>query len=175
MVEAHERFHDRYRMLMDVYEVNEKLNSRADEKATALLTLSGAITSVAILLLSTNYMTSNPDFKISLGILIIFGFISMLFLVHAVRPFFRRSAVTVKSNGIIYFKDILECKDPAGFKARVDEFEADLEKFLDSLEISIFVIAKILKRKFRSLDLAVTSIFFGVVLLVISAILGQFL
>ncbi|MFQ6124105.1 MAG: hypothetical protein ACE5R6_05790 [Candidatus Heimdallarchaeota archaeon] len=119
MVESHERFHDRYRMLMDVYEVNEKLNSRTDEKATALLTLSGAITSIAILLLFTDYMTSNPAFQVSLGILILFGFISMLFFVHAVHPFFWRSAVTVKSNGIIYFKDKLECKDPAGFKALI--------------------------------------------------------
>ena len=77
MVEAQERFHDRYRMLMDVYQVNEKLNSRADEKATALLTLSGAITSIAILLLSTYYITTNPAFKISLGILMLF-FLVML-------------------------------------------------------------------------------------------------
>ena len=175
MVEAHEKYHDRYRMLMDIYNANEKLNERADDKATALLTLSGAISSVAILLLTTDYVATNTAFRISLSILILFSFMSMLFLVHAIRPFFRRTANKIESHGIFFFKDIIACKDPPGYKKRVDEFEEDLNKFLDSLEISIFVIAQILKRKFNNLDRAVTSIFFGVFLLIVSGLVGQLL
>jgi len=167
--------HDRYRMLMDIYEANEKLNERADDKATALLTLSGAISSVAILILATDYVATNTAFKISLVILIAFSFLSMLFLVHAIRPFFRRNPVNIDSRGVFFYKDILQCKTSAGYKKRLDEFEVDLNRFLDSLEISIFVIAQILKRKFDSLDRAVSSIFLGLVLLAISAIIGQFL
>jgi len=174
MGETHDRFHDRYRMLMDIYEANEKLNSRADNKATSLLTLSGAITSVGILFLTSDYIANNSPFVISIVILIFFNFISMLFLVHAIRPFFRRNAVSVESHGVFFYKDILQCKDPVGYKTRVDAFEADLEKFLDSMELSIFAIAQILQRKFRSLDLAVTSIFLGLFLLVITAGIGQF-
>ena len=67
MSPPNETYRDRYQMLMDIYEANEKLNERADDKATALLTLSGAITSVAILLLTTDYVALNNAFKISLA------------------------------------------------------------------------------------------------------------
>ena len=175
MVESHEQYHDRYRMIMDIYQANEKLNSRADEKATALLTLSGAISSVGVLLLTTDYVVGNNAFMMSIGVLIAFSFFSMLFLIHAIRPFFRRDASRIDSHGVFFYKDILKCKSPEGYKLRLDDFEDNLNMFLDSLEISIFVIARILKRKYNNIDRAVTSIFLGLVLLVVSGVVGQLL
>lgn len=175
MIETGAKIQDRYKLIMDIYEANEKLNERADDNATALLTFSGAITSVAILLLSTDYVAANVTFRISLGILIFFSFLSMLFLVHAIRPFYRTRTINIESTGILFYKDIIQYETPIGYKERVDEVEEDLNKFLDHLSLETFRIAHIIKRKFNNLDRAVSSIFLGFVLLAISTLIGQVL
>jgi hypothetical protein len=168
-------FQDRYRLILDIYEANEKLNERADDNATALLTFSGAITSVAIVLLNMDFVSTNVAFRISLGILIVFSFLSMFFLVHAIRPFYRTSTVNIESTGIIFYKDIIRFESPTAYKKRVDEIEEDPNIFLDRLSQETYRIAHIIKRKFNNLDRAVSSIFLGFILLAISALIGQVL
>ena len=164
-------------MFRTSYQVQMDLTGLADNKANMMISINGIIISIIIAALAPKIDT-NPWLLVPTTVFLLGTLVSMVYAVLAARPRVSSEPITLQDlehseGNILFFGDFANLREEH-FLTGMSDLMNNRELLYEAMIRNIYGLGRVLKKKFRLLQVAYTVFMFALVLGVLSFI-GVFL